>query len=55
MVMEGHLPLAAWPVSGDPTALKDFQMGLSKSSESHGELQQRQHILVHGGSGIAGV
>ena len=28
MVAAGRLPLAAWPVSGDPIALKDFQNGL---------------------------
>ena len=57
MVMEGHLhvPLAVWPVSGDPIAQKDFQMGLLRFSGSHGEPRQRQHILVHGDSGIAGV
>ena len=55
MVMEGHLPLAAWPVSGDPIAQKDFQRELSRFSGSHGEPRQRQHILVPGDSGIAGV
>ena len=38
MAMKGHLPLAAWPVSGDPTTQKDFQIELSASSGSHGEV-----------------
>ena len=37
MAMEGHLPLAAWPVSGDPIVQKDFRIELSASSGSHGE------------------
>ena len=32
MAMEGHLPLATWPVSGDPTTQKDFRIELSASS-----------------------
>ena len=31
------LPLAAWPISGDPTMLRDFQTELSRSSESRGD------------------
>ena len=55
MAMKGHLPLAAWPVSGDPTAQKDFRIELSASSGSHGEGQLSQRIPVPGDNGIAGV
>ena len=55
MAMKGHLPLAAWPVSGDPTAQKDFRIELSASSGSHGEGQLSQCIPVPGDNGIAGV
>ena len=55
MVMKGHLPLAAWPVSGDPTTQKDFWIELSASSGSHGEGQLSQCIPVPGDNGIAGL
>lgn len=54
LVMRGHLPLAAWPVSGDPNDLRDFQTKLSASSGNHGEYPPRRHTPVHGDSGVAG-
>lgn len=43
LVLEGHLPLAAWPVSGDSSSQKAFRMELSTSSASLGETPQKQH------------
>ena len=54
MAMEGHLPLAAWPISGDPTMLRDFQTELSRSSESRGDPPLRQLTHLPGNNGIAG-
>ena len=54
LVRQGHLPLAAWPISGDPFALEDFRMGLLSLSENHGATRLSQHTLQLGGSGIAG-
>ena len=42
MIMEGHLPLAAWPVSGVPGSLKDFQMQLLPSSGNPGNFPQNK-------------
>lgn len=55
LVLEGHFPLAAWPVSGNPSAQRDFQRELSVSSGSHGDLRRSHHIHPPGDSGIAGV
>lgn len=55
MAMSGHLPLAAWPISGNPTVLRVFQTELLTSSEGHGDLPQSQPIHPLGDSGIAGV
>ena len=55
MAVQGHLPLAAWPISGNPSMLADFRMELLTSSRSPGEPQQNQHTPLHGGSGSAGV
>jgi len=54
LVLQGHLPLAAWPISGDLSALRDFRRELSGLSGNHGELQQSRPTLQPGGSGIAG-
>ena len=53
LVLEGHLPLAAWPVPGD--VQKGFQMELSRSLVSLGESQHSHPTQVHGSCGIAGV
>ena len=55
MAMEGHLPLAAWPISGSRTAAEDFLKGLSRCSASPGGAQQSLHMLQLGDSGVAGV
>lgn len=55
MSLQGHLPLVAWPVSGNPSDLRDFQMELSACSESHGGTLQSLHTQVPGDSGIVGV
>lgn len=54
MVLEGILPLATWPISGDPLLQKGFQRGLSTSSAAHGGPQLRHPIHQPGGLGIAG-
>ena len=36
---QGHLPLAAWPVSGDPSMQEDYQKELWISCRSHGDSQ----------------
>ncbi len=51
MAMKGHLPLAAWPISGDPTKLTE----LLRSSENRGDPPQRQLTYPLGNNGIAGV
>ena len=55
MVVEGHLPLAAWPVSGDHMLQKDFLTELSASSEAPGEDLLRQLTHQRGDYGQAGV
>lgn len=50
LVLEGHLPLAAWPVSGDPSVCKDYQRELL----APGENPQSQHTLELGDCGTAG-
>ena len=55
MAMEGHLPLAAWPISGSRTAAEDFQKGLSRCSAGPGGTQRSLHMLQLGDSGVAGV
>lgn len=55
LVQEGHLPLAAWPVSGRVIAQKVFQTEWCQSCRCHGEHQLSQPIPVSGDSGVAGV
>ena len=55
LALQGHLPLAAWPISGKPSVQRDFQRELSRCSPSHGEDQRKLHTVPHGGHGIAGV
>lgn len=50
----GHLPLAAWPVSGDRVHHRDFRNESRRSSGSHGDLQQNQPITTPGDSGCIG-
>ena len=54
LVSQGHLPLATWLVSGEPSTLRDFQMELLSSSASHGTTPLSQHTLQHGECGTAG-
>jgi len=55
LVLEGHLPLAAWPVSGDQAKQEDFLNKLSILSDNLGDPQQKHHTPMHGDNGIAGV
>lgn len=55
LVQQGHLPLAAWPVSGKVSAQKAFQIEWSQSCKSHGEEPQRTRTQVFGDAGVAGV
>ena len=55
LVLEGHLPLAAWIVSGKHAMQLDFQEELLRSSGGHGDPQLNPRTQVPGGSGIAGV
>ena len=41
LVMEGHLPLAAWPVSGEQAKQEDFLNELSTFSDNLGDPQQK--------------
>ena len=54
LATQGYLPLAAWPVSGDPSMQEDYQKELWIFSRSHGHSQQSQHTPVLGDSGIVG-
>ena len=51
----GHLPLAAWCVSGDHALLKDFLRGSQRLSGGLGGLQLNQRTTVHGDNGLVGV
>ena len=55
LAIESHLPLAAWPVSGNLTAQRDFQMELSASFNSPGDHRLNPPIHLPGDSGITGV
>ena len=55
LVLEGHLPLAAWPVSGETFDQEDFRRGLSRSSDSHGGAPPSVRTQVLGECGAAGV
>ena len=55
LVIQGHLTLAAWPISGDPCRIKDFRKGLLTSYVPPGEKGQRNHTIQLGGDGFAGV
>ena len=55
MIVEGHLPLATWLVSGVPGSLKDFQMQLLPSLGNPGDLARNQPTQVPGVNGIVGV
>ena len=54
LVLQGHLQLAAWSVSGLLSRQQDFQMRLSKYSVHHGDQIQSLHTLVHGENGVLG-
>ena len=54
-ILQGHLPLAAWPISGKHSDLRDFRKELLKYSKGLGEHQHNQFIQVLGDSGIVGV
>ena len=54
LAKSGHLPLAAWCVSGDPALLKDFQRGLQRSSGDRGEPPPSQPMAVPGDNGLVG-
>lgn len=53
MAVQGHLLLAAWPISGNPSMLADFQKEVSTFSISPGEPQQNRRTPLLGGSGSA--
>ena len=55
MIVEGHLPLAVWLVSGIPGSLKDFHMQLLPSLGNPGDFSQNQPTQVPGINGIVGV
>ena len=55
LVQEGHLPLAALPVSGKVMVQKAFQTEWCQSCRCHGEHQWSQPIPVSGDSGVVGV
>lgn len=54
VIMEGHLPLAAWPASGNTIVQEmDFHRELLQCSTTHGKDQRRQPTPVLGGNGFA--
>ena len=55
LILQGHLPLAAWPISGKHSDLSDFRKELLRYSKGLGEHQHNQLIQVPGDSGIVGV
>jgi hypothetical protein len=55
LACQGHLPLAAWPISGRHSAQEAYRRELSQSSTNHGEVQQNQPTVQHGASGLIGV
>ena len=54
MVLQGHLQLVAWTVSGVRSKIEDFQRGLSSSSVLHGEATPKHLTLVAGECGLIG-
>ena len=54
MVLQGHLQLVAWTVSGVHSKIEDFQRMLSSSSVLHGEVIPKHHTLVTGECGLTG-
>ena len=55
LASQGHLPLAAWPISGRHSAQEAYWRELLQSSTNHGEVQQNLHTAQHGTSGLIGV
>ena len=55
LVIQGHLTLATWPISGDPCRIKDFRKRLPPSYVPPGEMGQRNHTIQPGDDGFAGV
>ena len=55
LALQGHLPLAAWCVSGSHTATEDFRRELLKCSTSPGDTPLKFHTHARGDCGIAGV
>ena len=54
LVLQGHLPLAAWPISGDPSTPRDSRRKLWSLSENLGGPQLNQPTLLSGIREIAG-
>ena len=54
LATQGHLSLAAQPVSGDPSMQEDYQNELWTSSRNHGDNRQNQLTPVLGDNGIVG-
>lgn len=55
LTIKGHLPLAAWPISGRPSAQQAFRKELLQSSTSHGEAPQNLPTTQLGTNGVIGV
>lgn len=55
LVLQNHLQLAAWPVSGNPSRRKEFLNSLQISSVRHGGEALREHTSQPGKNGLAGV
>ena len=55
LVIKGHLPLAAWPISGRRSAQQAFQKEFIQSSTSRGEVSQNLLTTQHGANGVIGV
>ena len=54
MVLQGHLQLVTWTLSGDRSKIENFQRVLSSSSVLHGETIPKHHTLVAEESGLIG-
>ena len=53
-MLQGHLQLVAWTVSGVHSKIEDFQRVLSSSSVLHGEAIPKHLTLVAGECGLIG-
>ena len=54
LVIQGHLTLATWPISGNPCQIKNFRKGLPLYVPPE-EMGQKNHTIQPGDDGFTGV